>query len=224
MSDETKVEEHDQEAAVSEQPIGDSQEDQQDGQKMVPLSAMLATRKKAQEAEERALKAEAAAQAYQDYLNKLNAGKQEKEEEEEDPRAIVERKDLRENTAHTKRDILETLYQDMNPEAVQKINKYLKPILEKKPWLAQSVDTAQNRYARAYEIVQDYIHLVEEKPAGRTQSSNMDGQRIIQNAQKPRSPVEVGKSARPEGMEYLKSIQGKKEFREYRQKVLRGEA
>ena len=223
MSEETQVEEQDHEAAVSEQPNGDSQEDQQDGQKMVPLSAMLATRKKLQEAETRAVKAEAAQQAYQEYVNKMNAGKQQQDEEEEDPRAIVERKDLRENTAHTKRDILETLYQDMNPEAVQKINKYLKPILEKKPWLAASVDTAQNRYARAYEIVQDYLHLVEEKPVTR-QSSNQDGRRIIENSQKPRSPAEIGKSARPEGVEYLKSIQGKKEFREYRQKVLQGEA
>lgn len=222
MSDETHVEEQDHEAAVSEQANGDSQEDQQDGQKMVPLSAMLATRKKAQDAEERALKAEAANQAYQQYLNKMNAPAE--KEEEEDPSALVERQHLAQNTAHTKRDILETLYQDMNPEAVQKINKYLKPILEKKPWLANSVDTAQNRYARAYEIVQDYLHLVEEKPLGRAQSSNMDGRRIIENAQKPRSPAEVGKSARPEGVEYLKSIQGKKEFRDYRQKVLRGEA
>lgn len=222
MSEETQVDEHDQEAAVSEQPTGDSQEDQQDAQKMVPLSAMLATRKKAQEAEERALKAEAAAQAYQQYLNKMTASN-EKVEEEEDPSALVERQHLAQSNAHTKRDILETLYQDMNPEAVQKINKYLKPILEKKPWLANSVDTAQNRYARAYEIVQDYLHLVEETPRSR-QSSNQDGRRIIENSQKPRSPAEVGKSARPEGVEYLKSIQGKKEFREYRQKVLRGEA
>lgn len=220
MSDEV-IEEHDQEVAVSEQPTGELQEDQQDEQRMVPLSAMLATRKKAKEAEERALKAEATAEAYQQYINKM--GTPTEKEEEEDPNALVERQHLAQNTAHTKRDILETLYQDMNPEAVQKINKYLKPILEKKPWLAQSVDTAQNRYARAYEIVQDYIHLVEEKPQLR-QSNNTDGQRIIQNSQKPRSPVELGKSARPEGMEYLKSIQGKKEFREYRQKVLRGEA
>ncbi len=219
MSDETQVEEQEHEAAVSEQPNVDSQEDQEDGQKMVPLAAMLATRKKLQEAEMRAVKAEAAQQAYQEYVNRTQG---QKEEEVDDPRAIVEQQHLRDSTAHTKRDILETLYRDMNPEAVQKINTYLKPILEKKPWLADSVDTAQNRYARAYEIVQDYLHLVEEKPATR-QSNNQDGRRIIQNAQKPRSPAEVGKSARPEGTEYLKSIQGKKEFREYRQKILRGE-
>lgn len=212
--------EHVQEAAVSEQPIGEPQDDQQDGQKMVPLSAMLATREKLRDAETRAIKAEAASQAYQEYLNKINSPA--KEEPEEDPSGLVERKDLHANTLQAKREILETLYQDMNPKAVQEINTYLKPILEKKPWLAQSVDTAQNRYARAYEIVQDYMHLVQEKPVHR--SSNTDGQRIVQNAQKPRSPTEVGKSARPEGVEFLKSIQGKKEFRDYRQKVLRGDA
>lgn len=215
--------EHDQEAAVSEQSIGEVQDEQQDGQKTVPLSAMIATRKKAQEAETRAQTAEAKVQVLEQYMNKLQANAKQEPEEEEDPNALVEKHHLLSTTAEAKRDILETLYQDMNPEAVQKINKYLKPILEKKPWLASTVDTAQNRYARAYEIVQDYIHLVEEKPQVR-QSSNSDGQRIVQNAHKPRSPTEIGKSARPEGMEFLKSVQGKKEFREYRQKVLRGES
>ena len=222
MSEEENNEELNHEDAVSEQTLEFQGEEQQEGQKMIPLSAMLATRKKLQDAELRATKAEAAAQVYQDYLNKSQqVGKQ--EDEEDDSSSLVEKQHLRESNAHTKRDILETLYQDMNPEAVQKINQYLKPILEKKPWLAASVDTAQNRYARAYEIVQDYLHLVEDKPVAR-KSSSQDGRRIIENAHKPRSPVEVGKSARPEGTEYLKSIQGKKEFREYRQKVLRGEA
>lgn len=216
---EENIEEQVQEAAVSEQPT-EVPAEEQDGQKMVPLAAMLATREKLREAENRALKAEAASQAYQEYLNKVNTPA--KDEPEEDPSGLVERKDLHANTQQAKREILETLYQDMNPKAVQEINLYLKPILEKKPWLAQSVDTAQNRYARAYEIVQDYMHLVQEKPVHK--SSNTDGQRIVQNAQKPRSPVEVGKSANPQGVEYLKAIQGKKEFREYRQKLLRGEA
>jgi len=207
--------EQDQVAAVSEQPEVESQEENQE-QKMVPLAALQAERRKRQDLEARA-------QVYEEIIRTTKESKQEVQEEEEDPNALVEKKHLQESNATTKREILETLYQDMNPEAVQKINKYLKPILEKKPWLASSVDTAQNRYARAYEIVQDYIHLVEEKPVAR-QSSNADGQRIVQNANKPRSPVDIGKSARPEGMEYLKSIQGKKEFREYREKVLRGES
>ena len=188
---------------------------------MVPLAAMLATRKKLQDAEARALKAEAAQQAYQDYLKSMQPGEKQ-DEVKEDPNALVERQDLHQANALAKRDILETLYQDMNPQAVQKINQYLKPILEKKPWLASSVDTAPNRYARAYEIVQDYIHLVEEKPLSREVRNN-DGKRIVENAHKPGSPADVGRSSRPQGVEYLKSIQGKKEFREYRQKMLRGE-
>jgi hypothetical protein len=63
---------------------------------------------------------------------------------------------------------------------------------------------------------------VVEKPKPKSGAS--DAQRIVENSQKPRSPTEVGKSAQPTGTEYLKSIQGKQEFREYRQKVLRGEA
>lgn len=202
--------EQDQTVAVSEQPEVESQEEHHEP-KMVPLAALQAERRKRQELEARA-------QIYQEMMQ----AKQQEPEEEEDPNALVEKHVLKETTATTKREILETLYQDMNPKAVQEINKYLKPILDKKPWLAASVDTAQNRYARAYEIVQDYMHLVEEKPPARSGMS--DGQRIIQNAKKPGSPVDIGKSARPEGIEYLKSIQGKKEFREYRQKVLRGEA
>ncbi len=219
MSEEEKQIEEQDVGAVSEQPEIESQETQEgEPQKMVPLAALEAERKKRQESE-------AKANLYQEYLMRAKEEKQAATEEEEDPNALVEKHVLKETTASTKRDILETLYQDMNPEAVLKINQYLKPILEKKPWLAASVDTAQNRYARAYEIVQDYLHLVEEKPPATRASSNPnDGKRIIANAQKPRSPVEIGKSAQPSGTEYLKSIQGKKEFREYRQKVLRGEA
>lgn len=181
---------------------------------MVPLAALQAERRKRQEIE---------ASREELYKQMLAAQQKPIPEEEEDPKALVEKQDLLLHSAQSKRDILETLYQDMNPEAVQKINLYLKPILEKKPWLASSVDTAPNRYARAFEIVQDYMHLVAEKPL-QPKSTPSDGERIVANAQKPRSPTEIGKSARPEGIEYLKSIQGKKEFREYRQKVLRGEA
>lgn len=218
MSEE--VEEQDHEEAVSEQPELE-QEGQQDEQKMVPLAAMLATRKKLQEAEARATKAEADKSAYQEYLMRLKAEQNNQPEEEEDLSAIVEKKDLIHANALAKRDILEAVFQDSNPEAVRQINKHLHSILEKKPWLAKSVDEAPNRYARAYEIIQDYLHLVEERPVVRKTDSS-DGKRIVQNANKPRSPTEFGKSANPQGIEYLKSIQGKKEFREYRQKLLNG--
>lgn len=207
------VEEQEQVAAVSEQPVVESQESVPEEPKMVPLAALEAERRKRQESE-------AKNQLLEGYL--MRAKEEQKEpEQQEDPNSLVEKRMLHETTALTKREILESVYQDMNPKAVQEINKYLKPILEKKPWLAATVDTAQNRYARAYEIVQDYLHLVESKPPTKV-TGTTDGQKIVQNANKPGSPVNIGKSAQPGGMDYLKSIQGKKEFREYRQKMLQG--
>lgn len=201
-------------AAVSEQAVVDQQDQHQEEPKMVPLAALQAERRKRQEYETRT-------KVYEDMFSRQNAQAKEPEEEE-DPEALLTKSSFREEKALTKREILEQVYQDMNPEAVQKINTFLKPILDKKPWLAATLDNAVNRLARANEIVDDYMHLVAERPRSKAPAS--DAQRIVDNANKPRSPVEVGKSAQPSGTEYLKSIQGKKEFREYRQKVLRGEA
>jgi hypothetical protein len=206
----TTEEQEDQTVAVSEQVEVESQE-HQEAPTMVPLAALQAERRKRQELETRN-------KVYEEMMAK----KTQEPEPEEDLEALVTKGTFKEEKALTKREILEQVYQDMNPEAVQKINTYLKPILDKKPWLAASVDNALNRIARASEIVDDYMHLLEEKP--RQKSGAADAKRIVENAHKPRSPVEIGKSAQPSGTEYLKSIQGKKEFREYRQKVLRGEA
>jgi len=196
-------------AAVSEPVVVEHQDEHQEEPKMVPLAALQAERRKRQESETRN-------KVYEEMM-----AKKAEPEEEEDPEALLTKGSFREEKALTKREILEQVYQDVNPEAVQKINTYLKPILDKKPWLAATIDTATNRLARANEIVDDYMHLVEEKPKSKAVA---DAKRIVENSQKPRSPVEIGKSAQPTGTEYLKSIQGKKEFREYRKKVLQGEA
>lgn len=208
----TTEEQEDIPEAVSENMEVESQETHQEEPKMVPLAALQAERRKRQEHETRN-------KVYEDMLAKRNVNEPD-EFEEEDPEALLTKSSFRHEKALTKREILEQVYQDMNPEAVQKINTYLKPILDKKPWLASTLDNAVNRLARANEIVDDYLHLVQEKP----RSSAVDAKRIVENANKPRSPVEAGKSAQPSGTEYLKSIQGKKEFRDYRAKVLRGEA
>ncbi len=205
-------------AAVSEQaeaPQGQGAETQEE-QKMVPLSAMMAEKKRRQEESRMRYELEGRNKVLEEML----AAKTQPQEQE-DPEALLTKGNFQQEKAMTKREILEQVYQDMNPEAVQKINTYLKPILDKKPWLASTLDNAVNRLARANEIVDDYLHLVAEKPKAKTAAS--DAQRIVENAQKPRSPSEVGKSAQPTGTEFLKSIQGKKEFREYRQKMLRGE-
>jgi hypothetical protein len=210
----TEEEQEDVAPAVSEQAQVEPQESQeQEEQKMVPLAALQAERRKRQDLEARA-------RVYEEMMAKQQAAAQSEPEEEEDPEALLTKGAYKQEKNLTKREILEQLFQDMNPKAVQKINTYLKPILDKKPWLAASLDTAVNRLARASEIVDDYMHLVEEKPASRQAAS--DAKRIIENSQKPRSPTEIGKSAQPSGTEYLKSIQGKAEFREYRKKLLSG--
>lgn len=206
----TEKEQEDVVVAASEQPNVESQETTQEEPPMVPLAALQAERHKRQELEARA-------KVYEELMAK----KSNEPEEEDDPEALLTKSSFREEKALTKREILEQVYQDMNPAAVQEINLYLKPILDKKPWLAASVDSALNRLARAKEIVDDYRHLIDGKV--KTTSAVNDAKRIVENSQKPRSPVEVGKSAQPSGTEYLKSIQGKKEFREYRQKLLAGE-
>lgn len=205
----TLEEQEDVPVTVSESAEVEPQEQHQEEQKMVPLAALQAERRKRQELEARA-------KVYEELMSKNPKAEP---EEEEDPEALVTKGAFNQEKALTKREILEQVYQDMNPEAVQQINTYLKPILDKKPWLASTLDSAVNRFARAKEIVDDYIHLVEDKPRPKVN----DAARMVSNAQKPRSPVEIGKSAQPSGSEYLKSIQGKKEFREYRQKVLSGQ-
>ena len=199
---------------VSEHLEAETQETHQEEPKMVPLAALQAERRKRQDLEART-------KVYEELMERQSRDSKQPEEQE-DPEALVTKGSFQQEKALTNREILEQVYQDMNPAAVQKINTYLKPILDKKPWLASTLENAVNRLARANEIVDDYMHLVEEKP--RQKSGSNDAKRIIENAQKPRSPNEVGKSAQPTGTEYLKSIQGKKEFREYRQKVLQGEA
>lgn len=199
--------------AVVSEPVEVESHDNQEEPKMVPLAALQAERKKRQELETRA-------KVYEDLMSRQSPQAREPEEEE-DPEALLTKGSFQQEKALTKREILEQVYQDMNPEAVQKINTYLKPILDKKPWLAATLDTAVNRLSRANEIVDDYMHLVEPK---KVNTGANDAKRIVENAQKPRSPTEIGKSAQPSGTDYLKSIQGKKEFREYRAKMLRGEA
>lgn len=206
------TEEHDDAPEAVSEPLEVAQQDSKPEEPtMVPLAALQAERRKRQEMETRN-------RVYEEIMAK----KPSEPEEVEDPEALVTKANFREEKAMTKREILEQVYQDMNPDAVQKINTFLKPILDKKPWLAASVDNAVNRLARANEIIDDYMHLLDEKPKSKPAAVN-DARRIVDNANKPRSPVEMGKSAQPSGTEYLKSIQGKKEFREYREKMLRGD-
>jgi len=200
------------ETASEEEANVESNESEQEAAKeqTVPLSALTAERKKRQELENQS-------RLLAEYVQSLKNGTQ-GDSEEEDPDDWATLAKLKQTQAQTRQEIVEEVYKDSNPTAVQEINKYIDLIIEKKPWLVDSIRNAPNRIARAYEVVNDYKHLVEPKkqPRGPT-----DAERIAANAKKPGTPV-GGKTANLGGAEYLKSIQGTKEFREYRNKIRYG--
>lgn len=205
-------EEHEYVEETASESLDNQQSEEKEEQTMVPLSALQAERRKRQEYESRN-------RMYEEMISRNQQANE--PDEEEDPESLLTKGSFAQEKAMTKREILEQVYQDMNPQAVDRINNYLKPILDKKPWLASSIDNSLNRLARANEIVEDYMHILN---ADKKKHASDDAKRIVQNSKKPKSPVEIGNSAQPVGTEFLKSIQGKKEFREYRKKVLRGEA
>ncbi len=200
---------------VAEAPVAEAHEQV----RQVPLEALEAERRKRQDIE-------AQNRLLQDYVNRLQQpAAEEKVTKSEDDEDLVNKRDLKqfrdkltgEEFATMKREIAEETFKEVNPEAIRQINTHLKEILERKPWLAKSIEDSSNRYARAYEIVQDYSPALMAK-----KSQSNDAQRIIENSKKPGSPVSVGKTPNLSGADYLKSIAGTKEFAEYRKKMLQG--
>lgn len=196
-----------------------SSEQSREPERQVPLQALEAERHKRQEVE-------AQNRILQDYASRYQqlqeqASKQQANQSSEDDHDLVNKKDLkqftREELAAFKREVAEDTFKEVNPEAIKQINMHLKEILERKPWLANSIEEASNRYSRAYEIVQDYAPAIAAKKANVNEA-----QRIVDNAKKPGSPVSIAKSAGGTNADYLKSIGGKAEFREYRKKMLQG--
>lgn len=192
---------------------------EQEQVRQVPLEALEAERRKRQDTE-------AQNRLLQDYVNRLQQpAKEEPVIKSEDDEDLVSKKDLKqfrqkltsEEFATMKREIAEETFKEVNPEAIRQINANLKEILERKPWLAKSIEDSSNRYARAFEIVQDYAPALMTK-----KSQNNDAQRIIENSKKPGSPVTAGKTPNLTQADYLKSIAGTKEFQEYRKKVRQG--
>lgn len=183
--------------------------------RQVPLKALENERHKRQQLEERnRLLEEALMRQHQAETTKHN---------EEEDNELVNRRELRqfqermskEELVAMKREIAEDTYKEVNPEAIKQINLHLKEILERKPWLAGSIQEAPNRYARAYEIVQDYAPVVQAK-----RQSAVEAQKIVENSKKPGSPVSVAKASGGSQTEYLKSIAGTPEFSKYRKQLL----
>jgi hypothetical protein len=188
-------------------------------ERTVPLEALEAERKKRQELE-------AQNRVLQEFMVKSKAEEKKAEEVDEDPGEFMTKaefkKRLEKATATQKRELLEEAFCSAKPEAIELINRHLETIIKRKPWLAQTIETAQNRYARAYEIVQDYMPKEEPSPVQKLKNPKDDAKRIVENSQKPGNPAAMAKPANMSGADYMKSIGGTKEFTEYRKKLLSG--
>lgn len=189
----------------------------QPSERKVPLGALEAERRKRQDLE-------AQNRTLQDLLTKNQADKQSETSDDDDEfitKAEQRRRDS-ESKATLKREILEEAYCSDNPEKVEIINAHLEAIIKRKPWLAQSIHSAPNRFARSYEIVTDYMPKEEKTPADKTKNPKADAKKIVENSHKPGNPHAISKTSSMSNADYLKSIAGKPEFREYRKKMLSG--
>jgi len=206
------------EVPVSEEPEVVEQESEEVAQnevqeqpRTVPLEALEAERRKRQELEMQ--------------VRAMQASKPQEEEEEDDEEFITKaelKRRLKEATFGNKREVLEESYCLSNPKAVELINKHLEGIIKSKPWLAQSIESAPNRYARAYEIVEAFGPKEEVASAKKFRDPQAEAKKIVENSQKPGNPSTIAKPANQSNADYLRSIGGKPEFREYRKKLLAG--
>lgn len=176
----------------------------------VPLEALEAERRKRQELE----------QQLRQRVNQPDPEDEDEDEEEFMTRAEFKKR-LNKATFESKRAVLEEAYCDARPDHVEAINQHLETIIKRKPWLAQSIESAPNRYARAYEIVQDYMPK-QQATSSKFSRPQDDAKKIVENSQKPGNPSTISKPSNMSQADYLKSIAGKPEFKEYRKKLLSG--
>lgn len=187
-----------------------------ESQRTVPLEALEAERRKRQDLE-------AQNRALQDLMIKSKAQDAPEDDSDDEDEFITKaemKARLSKVTFAQKREVLEEAFCENKPEAIELINAHLEGIIKRKPWLAPTIDAAPNRYARAYEIVQDY--MPKDAPAQKFSRPQADAKRIIENSQKPGNPATIAKAANSTNVDYLKSIQGKPEFRDYRRKMRAG--
>lgn len=221
-----KIEAEQQAASESVVDAGSEAQVAEQSERQVPLSALEAERQKRQEREEENRYLRELATQQKAQLESMQPKQAAQDDNDED---LVNKRDLKqfkdrlskEDFTQMKRDISEETFKDANPEAIRQINMHLKEILEKKPWLADTIERAPNRYSRAYEIVQDYAPAISAQSAIRQNKAD-DAKRIVENSKKPGNPTTVGKPSNMNNGDWMKSMRGKKEFNDYRRELLQG--
>lgn len=168
--------------------------------------ALIAERKKRQE--EQAWRRNLEQQLYAREAQK----QQPQDDEDEYTREL--KQSTRAEAQQIIKETLERQFLEQNPQLLDQdpitgqtwLETKLEPILKKKPYLAHALQTAENRYARAMEIIEDYSP----KPV-----QNDTTRRIQDNQNKPGSPAGIAKSGNVNKIEQLKNM-SRKEFSEYR--------
>ena len=181
-----------------------------EAEKQVPLTALEAERRKRQEAEQQAQwlyqQMNAAQAQYQTSLPSKD------DDEDEYTKEIKD--SLRREVQQEFKSYAEQQFLSQNPDATQALQEHLPRILQQKPWLADVIQSAPNRYARAMEIINDY--------APRSAPILDSKRRIDENAQKPGSAQGVGKTSQLSKLEMLSKM-SPKEFSEYRKRIRSGQ-
>lgn len=177
--------------------------------------ALIAERRKRQEAEYRSRFLE---QQYQNYASQF---KTKQADQDDDDEYTKELKQYTESQIQNGiKQALETQFIRQHPHIVEQdpetgqtwLEQKLSPILQKKPWLAQGIQMAENRYERALEIIEDYTP----KSEPRHEEAK---KKLEENASKPGSPAGVAKSGNLSSINKFKNM-SRKEFSEYRAKIL----
>ena len=216
MNEETQ----DQTPVSEEVMIDESTHDEvvQEPQRTVPLEALEAERRKRKELEVQN-------RTLQEFMMKSKEQQKPIDDSEDDDDEFITKAEMKSRltkaTFSQKREVLEEAFCEAKPEAVELINKHLEALIKRKPWLAPTIESAPNRYARAYEIVQDYMPQEEKiAPAQKFSRPQADAKKIVENSQKPGNPATIAKASPGSNLDNLKAMQGKPEFREYRKKML----
>ena len=206
MSEETEVKE---EAAVTSDSQQESNEPTAnfEREKSGLQEALLAERRKRQELE--------AQNKYLQQYQQMASQYQSKEPEDDEDEYTKEIKQYtQQQIQQNLQSALEKQYLDANPNILEQdpltgktwIEAKLEPILAKKPYLSSVISQAENRYARAMEIIDDYTPK---------SSDNEVRKKLDENGNKPGNPAGVAKGAGVSKLESLRSM-SRKEFSEYR--------
>jgi len=191
--------------------VEQSVETQQEA-KMVPLAALEAERHKRQEESQRRAELEQKNRLYEEYVQTLKQAKHE-EEPEEDLGEFLTRGQFKQLQQQSKRELLEHAYCQAHPQIAKQVTQALPELIKQKPWVASVIENSPNRFAMAAELLGDLM----------PKKSTPDySKKLEENSKKPGSPAADGKSAQLSKSDYLRSIAGKPEFREYRKKLLQG--